>query len=150
MKGKVDTGTSLIPFITSVVTKRNMPQHIIDAAIKRADAEMYKNGIVAVGDISNQVDTFAVKRASKMNYYTFIELFDFLQEPGAEKAFADWKPVYDQAPDQGTHRKSMVPHAPYSVSPALFAKINAQNPKKGITVSIHNQETADEEALFMD
>jgi aminodeoxyfutalosine deaminase len=150
MKGKVDTGTSLIPFIRSVVTKRNLPQAVIDAAIKKANAQMYRNGIVAVGDISNQIDSFAVKKTSPIVYYTFVELFDFLQEHTSEKAFADWKSVLDVAPITGNHRASMVPHAPYSVSPPLFARINQQNPKSGITVSIHNQETADEEALFRD
>jgi aminodeoxyfutalosine deaminase len=150
MKGKVDTGTGLIPFITSVVTKRNMPQRIIDRAIKLADAEMYRNGIVAVGDISNQLDTFAVKEKSSIKYYTFIELFDFLQEQGAEKALNDWKQVYNHAPHTNGNARAFVPHAPYSVSKTLFEGIRQLNPKKGITVSIHNQETPDEEALFMD
>jgi aminodeoxyfutalosine deaminase len=150
MKAKVHTGTGLIPFITSVVTKRNMTKGLISTAIRRGDAEMRKNGIVAVGDISNQTDTFAVKTASAIRYYTFIELFDFLQESGAEKAFSDWKPVYDAAPQNDGNARSMVPHAPYSVSKSLFEKINAVNPKKGITVSIHNQETPDEESLFRD
>jgi aminodeoxyfutalosine deaminase len=151
MKGRVDTGTGLISFITSVVTKRSsISKRVIDSAIRRADAEMHKNGIVAVGDISNQTDTFAVKQNSTIRYYTFLELFDFLQENGAEKAFSDWKPVYDAAPHADGNARSMVPHAPYSVSKSLFEKINAVNTEMNATVSIHNQETLDEEALFLD
>jgi aminodeoxyfutalosine deaminase len=150
MKGKVDTGTGLIPFITSVVTKRNVAQKLINAAIVRADKEMRSQGIVAVGDISNQVDTFGVKASSAIRYYTFVELFDFLQETGAEKAHQDWRAIYDLAPQTSGNARSMVPHAPYSVSVQLFEKINATNPRSGVTVSIHNQETPDEESLFMD
>ncbi|MCB0545628.1 MAG: amidohydrolase family protein [Saprospiraceae bacterium] len=148
MKGLVDTGTCLIPFITSVVTKRNLPAEVIADAIVRAEQEMLDGGIVALGDISNTVDTFAVKAAGRMRYYTFVELFDFLQEDGAEKAFTDWKAVYDQLHPAPGSRRSLVPHAPYSVSKTLFRKIKDADPESGITVSIHNQETPPESELF--
>lgn len=54
MKGQVDTGTKLLPFLQSVVTFRDIDQDVILHAIKDGDEEMYKNGIVAVGDISNK------------------------------------------------------------------------------------------------
>ena len=148
MKGLVDTGTGLIPFITSVVTKRNLPAELIADAIVRAEREMLEGGIVALGDISNTTDTVAVKAEGRMRYYTFVELFDFLQDAGAEKAFNDWKAIYDQhRPGPGSAR-SLVPHAPYTVSPNLFGRINAANPPAGATVSIHNQETPPENELF--
>jgi cytosine/adenosine deaminase-related metal-dependent hydrolase len=149
MKGLVDTGTGLIPFITDVVTKRNFPAEVIAEAIARAEQEMLDGGIVALGDISNTTDTFAVKAEGRMRYYTFVELFDFLQDAGAEKAFTDWKAVYDQLQPGSTDAKTLVPHAPYTVSPALFEKINAANAASGNTVSIHNQETPPENELFL-
>lgn len=48
MKGKVDTGTGLIPFITQVVTKRNASAEQIAEAIENAEAEMLEGGIVAL------------------------------------------------------------------------------------------------------
>jgi aminodeoxyfutalosine deaminase len=150
MKGRVDTGTGLIPFITNVVTKREAAAEIIADAIERAEREMLEGGIVAVGDISNAVDTFAAKSRGRLRYYTFIELFDFLQEQGADKAFADWRAVYDQLAPPAGSRKALTPHAPYSVSQSLFRKIREFNEAEGITVSIHNQETPPENALFME
>jgi aminodeoxyfutalosine deaminase len=147
MKGMVDTGTGLIPFITGVVTKRNLPAEQIAAAIEAAEQEMIDGGIVALGDISNAPDTFAVKSRARMRYYNFIELFDFLQEAGAEKAFTDWKAVYDQLRPDPMSRKTLVPHAPYTVSKTLFSKINAHN-HPSESVSIHNQETPPENELF--
>lgn len=149
MKGQVDTGTGLIPFITSVVTKRGFPAEVIADAIARAEREMLEGGIVALGDISNTVDTFSVKSEGRMRYHTFVELFDFLQDAGAEKAYTDWKAVYDQLEPAPGSAKAMVPHAPYTVSPSLFAKINAANPPSGVTISIHNQETPPEDELFL-
>jgi aminodeoxyfutalosine deaminase len=149
MLGKVDTGTGLIPFITGVVTRRNAPAEEIEDAIRAADQYMYESGIVAVGDISNTTDTFATKTQSQIRYYTFVELFDFLQDNGAEKAVNDWLPVYEKAPATKGHARSLVPHAPYSVSPTLFSKINALNTAAGLTISIHNQETPPENELFL-
>ena len=150
MKGKVDTGTGLIPFITGVVTQRNMGADVIAEAIEKAEQEMLDGGIVALGDISNAPDTFATKAKGRMRYHTFLELFDFLQDAGAEKTFTDGVAVYDQIILAPGSARSLVPHAPYSVSKELFQKINAFNPSSGITVSIHNQETPPEEALFLE
>ena len=148
MKGLVDTGTSLLPFITSVVKFRDFPQEEISKAIEKADREMYDNGIVAVGDISNKTDTFIRKNESPIRYYTFVEMFDFLQDEGAQKTFDQYKTVYDQHEvDTAKNRFSSVPHAPYTVSKKLFQLINELNPDD-CTVSIHNQETPPENELF--
>jgi len=146
MKGLVDTGTGLIAFIGKVVTMRDFPQKQIDAAIIRAEKEMIRNGIVAVGDISNQVDTLAQKAKGNLRYYTFVELFDLLQG-NVDKTMAQYQPVFDAIDLPKGHRKSYVPHAPYSVSDALFEKIQTLNPQNA-TVSIHNQELAAEDEFF--
>lgn len=150
MKGLVDTGTTLIPFITAVVQKRNLAAEIIADAIEKANTEMYDNGIVAIGDISNVADTFNVKAKSKIRYYTFIEMFDFLQEENAQSTFEQYHSVYNQLETLNGSKKAMVPHAPYSVSKNLFKLIKKSNPPSGkITVSIHNQETQAEQDLFL-
>ncbi|TXB67668.1 amidohydrolase family protein [Phaeodactylibacter luteus] len=149
MKGKVDTGTGLLPFLQKVVQFRDIPMEEIQAAIDQADQEMYEAGIVAVGDISNKIDTAARKRQSPIRYYTFVEMFDFLQESMTEQSFEGYKQAYDgQAHGEGNVRVA-VPHAPYTVSPGLFRKINQLNPASGITVSIHNQETTHEDEFFL-
>lgn len=148
MKGQVDTGTGLIPFIKGVVTKRHADAEFIAQAIQQAEEEMWAAGIVAVGDISNAVDTFKVKSKGRLRYYTFVEVFDFLQEPGAEKVMSDGTGVYEQIDLAPGSARAMVPHAPYSVSKNLFHKIKAFNPPSGSTISIHNQETPPENELF--
>jgi len=147
MKGKVATGTGLIPFISNVVSFRDMPQEEILQAIKDGDEYMYENGIVAVGDISNKADTKEQKEKSKIAYYTFVEMFDFLQDEWAEKEFSKYHQVYLDQARSGNNMVSCVPHAPYTVSPSLFNMINDAN-KEAVTVSIHNQETPPENELF--
>lgn len=148
LKGAINTGTGLIPFIKGVVTLRDYPQEVIDQAIIDADAEMRANGIVAVGDISNQLDTAAVKALSSIRYYSFVEMFDMLQDTQAQTTYEQYKAVYDGQSDDGHNRKSCVPHAPYSVSPSLFELINGANTEP-CTVSLHNQELAAENELFL-
>ena len=149
MKGRVDTGAGLLPFLQKVVKFRDIPMDEILDAISRADQEMYENGIVAVGDISNKLDTRARKESSSIRYYTFVEMFDFLQNEGAQKTFTMYKDVYEGQSATRGHRKSCVPHAPYTVSPRLFSMINEANEEEGITVSIHNQETEHEDNFFL-
>ena len=46
----------------------------------KAEAEMLKAGIVAVGDICNTCDTRFRKSAKRLDYYNFIELLGWSPE----------------------------------------------------------------------
>lgn len=148
MKGLIPTGTGLLKFIGNVVQQRGAsPEHIQDC-IEKAEQEMRDAGIVAVGDISNQTDTFPQKEKGNLKYYTFVECFDFLQDQNAQVEFSKYLAVYQALNPAPGSSKSLVPHAPYSVSKSLFNLINEHNPKQAATISIHNQETPAENALF--
>jgi len=149
MKGLVDTGTGLLEFIGNVVKFRDFPEEQILDAIEKADQEMYEEGIVAVGDISNKTDTVTTKQNSKINYYTFVEMFDFMQSSMTESVIDQYQAVYDAHSDENGNKKSFVPHAPYTVSEGLYEHIRNENYQYD-TVSIHNQETPHENALFRD
>ena len=149
MKGVAPTGTGLLPFLNTVVSYRDVSEKKILRAIEKADRDMYEAGIVAVGDISNKTDTAQTKALSPIRYYTFIEMFDFLQDDNAQTTFDNWYPVYEGQAADGGNRKSIVPHAPYTVSPALFEAIRNANDTAS-TVSIHNQETQHENDFFRD
>lgn len=149
MKGLCQTGTKLIPFISDVVKHRDFEMEVIKENIRLQDEKMFKNGIQAVGDISNKIDTAEQKSKSPIAYYSFIEMFDFMQNQLTVSTIENYRAVYKDQDASGNNKKSFVPHAPYSVSPELFDFINKANPEKA-TISIHNQETADENQLFND
>lgn len=143
LKGKVPSGTSLLPFLEQIVQLRESSQEIIDTAIAEADAYMWAQGIQAVGDISNKKDTFTVKQNSPIVYYTFIEVFDYRQGERMNGLIDRNLHTFELAPIP----KALIPHAPYSVSEGLFARIKSSN-SPASTVCIHNQETTAEEELF--
>lgn len=140
MKGMIPTGTGLVEFIRQIVTRRNENKNAIPQAILSADQEMYGEGIVAVGDISNVVDTFDQKNHSKLLYHTFIEAFDLMQAQNARAEFDKSMYVLNQLNCPSGHKKSLVPHATYSVSDTLFDLIRTQH-QKNVSTSIHHQET---------
>jgi len=148
MKGKVDTGTGLMSFINSVITTRGASDEEIRQAIENAESEMIRDGIMAVGDISNKTDTFRVKAGGKLRYYTFVECFDLMQEAEAENTFHQYKEVYDNLELKAGSQRSFVPHAPYSMSDRLYELIRLSN-EDDCTVSIHNQETPPENEFFL-
>ena len=94
LKDKFQTGTGLISFLNAVVSNREYEMPIITQAIKEADDEMYREGIVAVGDISNKTDSIKTKINSKIKYYNFIECFDFMQDQSTSQFIDPYLEVY--------------------------------------------------------
>lgn len=148
MRGVAPTGTGLIEFITVVVRQRAADPEHIARAVEEAEEAMYREGIVAVGDIANQPDAHAVKSRGRIRYHTFVESFDFLDPARAEQALEAFRKAYDTLQPTAGGKRALVPHAPYSVSPRLFGLLR-QGQEEDVTISIHNQETPDEEALFL-
>ncbi len=144
LKDKIGRQTGLVNFIKDVQKFRNAsPGEVVDAAY-HADAEMYENGIVAVGDISNSNTSIQVKKESKLYYHTFVETFGFLPERA--------KDVFDKALALAEEFKplscSITPHAPYSVSKDLFKLIQRYCETGHNLISMHNQECEDENKFY--
>ncbi|MDN3581121.1 amidohydrolase family protein [Mucilaginibacter flavus] len=144
LKGKIKTGGGLVSFIKDIQTFRNSDRQLVDEAIEKADQEMYDNGIVAVGDISNTNHSIAVKAKSKLHYHTFVETFGFLPQ-NAEDVFNKAMALLAEFKPQSV---SITPHAPYSVSKELFKLIRKHSENGQNLISIHNQECEDENKFY--
>nr|WP_294905136.1 amidohydrolase family protein [uncultured Lacibacter sp.] len=143
LKNVIPPHTGLVDFLCSVVTKRGFAKEVIDAAIEAAEEEMFSNGIVAVGDIGNTADTAVVKNRSRIRWQNFVEVLGFY-DAKAEENIKQYEAVANRL--KTTHRTSLVPHAPYSISTKTFQLIN--DATQGQIISIHNQETAAEDELY--
>jgi cytosine/adenosine deaminase-related metal-dependent hydrolase len=149
LKGKIAKHTGLHGFVKDMMTIRKYTaDEEVLASIESAEAEMLRNGIVAVGDISNDDFTFAQKAQRNMLYYTFIELFGLNADKaeaifdGGEALLHKLEELIPRAP------ANITPHATYSLSNKLLKLIAEHNYLRDGVISIHNQETEGENEFF--
>lgn len=148
MRGKIEPKQGMVGFIKDIITKRSgYSEAEIQQAIEEAEQEMLQNGIVAVGDISNDNSTFKQKEKKNLTYHTFIELFDLNQEK-AESTFSKGLELQQLLSPNNIQHSSLVPHAPYTVSEKLLKLISNYALQKKAILSIHNQESETENDFF--
>jgi cytosine/adenosine deaminase-related metal-dependent hydrolase len=142
LKNKIARGGGLTHFILDLLAKREADQDIIQQAIHDADIEMYDNGIVAVGDIANTSDTILQKLKSRLYYHTFIETLGY-REDKAEAIFNEAVSLL-QDYKQAKLKAVIAPHAPYSLSRALWEHISLYISLTTDICSIHMAESNEE------
>ncbi|MFP5042047.1 amidohydrolase family protein [Parasediminibacterium sp. JCM 36343] len=145
MKGALPEHTGLVNFILAILQQRHASEDTIYAAMAKAETEMLNNGIVAVGDISNNFFSLEQKKKQRLYYHNFIEVSGF-SPAMAQHRFDAAMQVYDVFLAEFPAQTSLVPHSPYSVSPKLFQLIDGIT---GTISSIHNQETAAENEFYL-
>ena len=153
MKNKIAGGQGLHAFIKGVEFLKKPSDETVLQAIQEADEEMYQKGIVAVGDISNTPHSFFCKSQSKIYYHHFLEIYAF-DETRADLAFSRGlqlqKELLGYLQENIFLQSSITPHAPYSASVKLLQLFSEHARKHQSILSIHNQESADENLFFME
>ena len=151
LKNKIKEKTGLSGFVAEVEQKKEEKSEFITNCVYEAEKEMIKNGIVAVGDISNTNYSIPQKQKENLYYHTFVECYAS-NKKFADKAFQHALEVYESfhALHSPKNSTSITPHAPYSVSKELFKKLNDWITRNKSIVSIHNQECEDENKMFKD
>ncbi|MDR3226829.1 MAG: amidohydrolase family protein [Prevotellaceae bacterium] len=146
LKNLIPQHTGIVGFITEISEQRN----VADAAeqlrlAKFYDEFMHAQGIVAVGDISNNDLTFELKKQSKIFYHTFVEVFS-RNESEMNKILQKNQTIVDYGKRLGLSISPTL-HAPYSMCDKLFSEIKLRAQQYGI-LSYHNQETQAENDYF--
>ena len=146
MKGLFRKGTGMAGFIDQINELRDTKS--LDEKVRDLTAAMdslWEQGVVAMADISNCDDSFALKARHPMYTRTFLEVFGTEPEDCAAvmegvrklKAVADAFGI-DAAP---------TPHACYTMSPELVTAVSAEGLKSGF-LSFHSEETEEEEEML--
>ena len=146
MKSMIPERTGLHGFVSKIAANREKDEEIIVKTAQKYDIKMWHNGIAAVADISNRNHTFGIKQKSKIIYHTFLEIFSTLPEL-AQAKMNEALDLQNQLNSLGLP-SSIVPHAPYSVSPQMFKLINAHSTEKQQFICMHNQECPSENELY--
>ena len=147
LRGKFRKGTGMAGFIDQINELRDTSSYEEKvAALQAAMDHMWDQGVVAMADISNCADSFAVKASHPMYTRTFLEVFgavpaDFLQVMDDVRALQDQARAYglDAAP---------TPHSCYTTSPELLSASSAAGLEDGF-LSFHSEESEEEEEMMM-
>lgn len=147
MRGQVPPGTSVPAWAARLMALRRTVWAEPSDPIVDAIVEARASGTCLVGDVTNTFATFAPLLDSELSAALFRELVGFsAPDPEAlvrevSDRIADLTPI-------AWLRASIVPHAPYSVSPALMRAIAAWS--KGKPLSIHLGESPQEVEFLTD
>jgi len=144
MYDTLPAGRGLTEFITGVRQQRDAETADIVRAAHDADNEMYREGVVACGDISNNSLTFNIKSTSAIRYLTFIEVFGL--DPLLATARIDQAVGLVSEADAAGLPCHITPHAVYSVSQPLFSLIKEHIRSSSVT-SLHFLESDDERKM---
>jgi cytosine/adenosine deaminase-related metal-dependent hydrolase len=141
MRGQVPPALSMPQWVESLMALRGSVGHDPPAPIGEAIREARAAGTALVGDITNTFAAYAPLGASDMSGAVFRELLGFsVADP--EALIAATRAQAEALIPCARLRISMVPHAPYSVSPALLRAIAGA--AGDAPVSIHLGESAEE------
>ena len=146
LKGNAEKGKGFLEFSNIIRQRDKYSDTAKQQAIKKAEQEMITNGIVGVGDICNTSDTIEQKQKENLKYYNFIETFG-VDVNKLDVVFSQAMELKNEFRAAG-QKVSIVPHAPYSVPPVLMSKINNSFDEKDELLTIHMQETKEENQLF--
>ena len=144
LQGKVKKGLKLVEFVKAVLKNRPADEKVILEGIKKADRQMFENGIVAAGDISNTILSKKIKENSPIYYHTYAEVLGFNPEK-ADEVFNKGLELQKEFYPLST---SLTPHAPYSISKDLFKHFRTNFLDHDNLLSIHNQESEEENKLY--
>jgi cytosine/adenosine deaminase-related metal-dependent hydrolase len=144
LRGAVPPAQRFTEWIKAVIgLRRGYPDPLdarIVSAATQAIAEARASGTGLVGDVANTAVTLPLLREARLPAHVFYELLGFnAPDPEARVAAA-------RASLSGHDvRASVAPHAPYSVSPALFGAIRADLDRHpGQVSTVHLGESAEE------
>ena len=141
MRGQVPQNTSMPAWAASLMALRRMVSCDPSQPIVDAIADARQSGTCLVGDVTNTFATYHPLSGSRLSAALFREVLGFSNpDPdgfvdAVARQIAAFTPV-------GWVRPSIVPHAPYSVSPEMMRAIAKAS--LGKPVSVHLGESAQE------
>jgi cytosine/adenosine deaminase-related metal-dependent hydrolase len=149
LHGRVPSGPDFNAWVrTLMALRRAEPRRDgpdVVAAAGRAIAQARACGTGLVGDVGNTLASVPLLRAAGMPGHVFHELIGFNTPDPVGQVAAARARIEEVGGETDGVRVSLAPHAPYSVSPALFAAIREDlDAHPGARSTVHLAESADE------
>ena len=144
---KFRKGTGMAGFIDQINELRDWAGAEVKAVlVKEWMDKMWRDGVSAMADISNDDSSFKVKKAHPMYTRTFLEVFGSEPEM-CEGVMADVTALKQTADEVGIDA-APTPHSCYTMSPQLLSASAAAGLDSGY-LSYHSQESQEEEDLLL-
>lgn len=146
LHGKFVKGTGMAGFIDQINALRDWAGR--EAKMKLVQEwmdKMWRDGVTAMADISNDDSSFDVKKNHRMYTRTFLEVFGSEPEM-CEGVMADVRKL-NQIADASGIDAAPTPHSCYTMSPSLLSESAAAGLERGF-ISYHSQESSEEEELL--
>ena len=144
MEGRVPPAASMPEWVEALMVLRRTRASEPVAPIEAAVAALRASGTSLVGDITNTFAAYRPLLASPLSACVFRELLGFGTRDGEAAVARAWQEAASLEPSPRL-RVSVVPHAPYSVSPPLLRAIAAAAGER--VISIHLAESSAEVAF---
>lgn len=147
MKGLFRKGTGMAGFIDQINALRDSfsPEDKL-AFLREAMDDMWEQGVVAMADISNCDDSFAVKAAHPMYTRTFLEVFG-AHPAECQEVMRRVRALQEKAQALGLDA-APTPHSCYTMSPDLVTASSVAGLESGY-LSFHSEESEEEEEMMM-
>ena len=150
LHGKVARQERFVDWIESVVTENAALswRDRVDALHREAQT-LIESGVTALGDYFSHPELLVEYQALPFRQVLFLETLGFQSALAGEKARSVEELLQEHPAGTGSSiRLAVAPHAPYSVSPALFRDLKKLTDKRGCRYSCHVAEV-EEETRFL-
>ncbi len=147
MKGLFRKGTGMAGFIDQINALRDtfsLEDKI--AALQQAMDDLWEQGVVAMADIANCDDSFAVKAAHPLYTRSFLEVFG--ADPSACQEVMDSVKALERRARSLGLDAAPTPHSCYTMSPELVTASSVAGLESGY-LSFHSEESDEEEQMMM-
>ena len=146
LRGEVSPAPSMPEWVRGMLARRAGRAPDV-AAMERAVAEAHRCGTALIGDVGNTPAAVAPLRAAGMPAVVFRELLGFDERDPAGRVE---RTCAELDRDGGEHlRLRLAAHAPYSVSPALFAAVRAAAEQRRLwPLAVHVADSREERELL--
>lgn len=147
LHGKFRKGTGMAGFIDQINALRDWAGADVKARLTQEWMDkMWKDGVSAMSDISNDDSSFKVKSSHKIYTRTFLEVFGSEPEM-CDGVMSDVTKLKETADAEGIDA-APTPHSCYTMSPQLLSASAAAGLEYGY-LSYHSQESQEEEDLLI-
>jgi cytosine/adenosine deaminase-related metal-dependent hydrolase len=148
LHGRIPPAERFLDWVRPMLAARRERPGVDDPAILQSAQEGIRQaraaGTALMGDVTNTLVTVPLLREAEMAACVFHELIGFGGQ-NADEQVSSARRAIESLPVVADIRFSLAPHAPYSVSPALFAAIrHALDDLGGVVSTVHLGESPEE------